>query len=188
MKASSGMTKDAIAKALKSLCQHKRFDKISIADITNECHLNRQSFYYHFADKYELLSWIYYNECFADAVEEITFENWDSRVEQILKTMVDNQKFYVNTICREESIFRNYLYDITHTLFVEAATDLDVDHKLSEEDKNFFAQFFSFGLCGIVITWAKSGMKTPPAVLTRRLKEMEYHCQKLAFCKYMDRH
>lgn len=42
--AESLITKKAIAGGLMELCQHKRFEKISIADITNICGLNRQTF------------------------------------------------------------------------------------------------------------------------------------------------
>lgn len=188
MKSNSMMTKNAIANALKDLCSHKKFEKISIMDITDACQLNRQSFYYHFADKYELLSWIYYQECFADAVEEITFENWDRHMQDILETMVANKSFYVNTIKQDENIFREYLYNITHTLFFEAATALDESHKLTDEDKSFFAQFFAFGICGVVITWAKEGMKIAPNVVAGRLKQMERHCQNLAFLRYTSQH
>ena len=45
------ITKKAIAAALKQVCREKPFDKISIADITAVCGLNRQTFYYHFQDK-----------------------------------------------------------------------------------------------------------------------------------------
>ena len=41
----SFITKKAIASALKELCRTKPFEKISIADITSICHLNRQTFY-----------------------------------------------------------------------------------------------------------------------------------------------
>ena len=54
---SSAITKSALCDSLKKLCEQKPFDKISISDITGECGLNRQSFYYHFQDKYELLSY-----------------------------------------------------------------------------------------------------------------------------------
>lgn len=40
----SNITKHAIAAALKELCREKSFDKISIADITSTCGLNRQTF------------------------------------------------------------------------------------------------------------------------------------------------
>ena len=81
------ITKKAIATALKSLILEKPFDKISIADLTKACGLNRQTFYYHFQDKYELLTWIYYTEGFAFVVEDITFENWDQKILLLLNIM-----------------------------------------------------------------------------------------------------
>ena len=51
-------TKRILAAALKQLTCRKSFDKITIADITQQSGYNRQTFYYHFRDKYELLNWI----------------------------------------------------------------------------------------------------------------------------------
>ena len=56
------LSKEAIINSFKQLMRKKSFDKISISDITNNCYLNRQTFYYHFQDKYELMNYIYYNE------------------------------------------------------------------------------------------------------------------------------
>lgn len=50
------ITKKAIASGIKELTQKKSFNKISIRDITDQCGLNRQTFYYHFQDKYELIN------------------------------------------------------------------------------------------------------------------------------------
>ncbi|MFQ8833035.1 MAG: TetR family transcriptional regulator [Ruthenibacterium lactatiformans] len=94
----SNITKHAIAAALKELCREKSFDKISIADITSTCGLNRQTFYYHFEDKYELLNWIYYTEGFARLVDGITLENWDSHIAVLFETMRADKKFYENTV------------------------------------------------------------------------------------------
>ena len=49
-------TKRILAAALKQLTCRKSFDKITIADITQQSGYNRQTFYYHFRDKYELLN------------------------------------------------------------------------------------------------------------------------------------
>ena len=53
------ITKRAIVDALKELTQTKTFDKISVKDISLQCGINRQTFYYHFEDKFILLKWIY---------------------------------------------------------------------------------------------------------------------------------
>lgn len=51
------LTKDAIAKALTDLLQERPIEKITIKDITDRCGINRQTFYYHFSDIYDLMEW-----------------------------------------------------------------------------------------------------------------------------------
>ena len=101
--------------------------KIAIGDITAACGLNRQTFYYHFQDKYELLDWIYYEECFVPILDGITFDNWHLRIKQLLDTLKKEKGFYGNVIKNAPEGFRNYLYSITSTLFEEAASALDAE-------------------------------------------------------------
>lgn len=56
----ANITKMALADSLKKLMVEKAFNKISVGDIVEGCGLTRQSFYYHFKDKYDLMNWIYY--------------------------------------------------------------------------------------------------------------------------------
>ena len=46
-----------LAKSLKELMANQPFEKLSVSDITNNCSLHRQTFYYHFADTYALMDW-----------------------------------------------------------------------------------------------------------------------------------
>ncbi len=55
------ITKKAIAVSLKDLMKKKSLAKITVSDIVKNCNLNRQTFYYHFKDKYDLLHWIISN-------------------------------------------------------------------------------------------------------------------------------
>ena len=59
----SELTKKALAVSLKKLLSKKELSKITISNITDECGVNRQTFYYHFKDIYDLLEWIYKNMC-----------------------------------------------------------------------------------------------------------------------------
>ena len=58
----SQITKNALAASLKKLLSKKELSKITITNITEECGVNRQTFYYHFKDIYDLLEWIFTNE------------------------------------------------------------------------------------------------------------------------------
>ena len=91
-------------KALKKLLSRKELSKITISNITDECGVNRQTFYYHFKDIYDLLEWIYKNE----VIDEIDNkdEDWQQRFLYIFKYVLKNKEFVKNTY---NSISREYL-------------------------------------------------------------------------------
>lgn len=51
------ITKQAIASATHDLMARKSLDKITVKDIVTECHITRQTFYYHFKDILDLFEW-----------------------------------------------------------------------------------------------------------------------------------
>ncbi len=54
----SQTTKRALEASLKKLLLQKPLNKITINDITEDCGVNRMTFYYHFKDIYDLVDWI----------------------------------------------------------------------------------------------------------------------------------
>lgn len=181
----SMITKQAIAQGLKQLTKEKSFDKISISDITSICGLNRQTFYYHFEDKFELINWIYYNDIFNDLIQDITLDNWHKHFQALLETMKKEAWFYKNTIKCQQEYFEEYLFNITKELFMAAIEELDSDNKLEEEDKQFFSEFFTHGICGIVVDWVKRGMKEEPAHIARHAKQLAIYSEKAAYLRYI---
>lgn len=53
----SEITKHALAQSLKKILAKKPLNKITISDITEDCGINRMTFYYHFKDIYDLAEW-----------------------------------------------------------------------------------------------------------------------------------
>lgn len=58
----SEITKKALVSSLIALCDEKKLNKITVQDIVNKCGVNRNTFYYHFADIYDLLDYMFRNE------------------------------------------------------------------------------------------------------------------------------
>lgn len=52
-------TKESLGNALKKMLTIKPIDKITVKDLVEECGVNRQTFYYHFDDVYDLLEWVF---------------------------------------------------------------------------------------------------------------------------------
>ena len=62
----SEQTKREIAGAFKTLLENTSFQKVNVSDITAQTGVSRKSFYYHYRDKYDLVSDIFSREFLKD--------------------------------------------------------------------------------------------------------------------------
>lgn len=178
------ITKYALAASLKSLITENNFDKVTIADITGNCGLNRQTFYYHFADKQELLYWIYDNEAFTLTCD-LNMENWGAKFNDFLKLLRKDRLFYINTIKCSDDYFEKYLNKILEELFARAAYELDGD-ELEKKEIELVARFFSRGVSGVVIDWILGGMKQDEDEFTRMTYRLVENVKKTAYKRYTE--
>ena len=89
----SSITKQALAAALKALMQEMPFEKVSVSHICQKCSMNRQSFYYHFQDKYELLNWIF-DMAFIGRIQPETQEQSMQELTALFGILYNDRTFY----------------------------------------------------------------------------------------------
>ena len=164
------ITVTALETALKDIMRQTPFEKITVSDITNRCQLNRQTFYYHFADKYALLGQIYKQEIF------------DPFTDGLFETMAADAALYKNAVLHADDEFRRFLFQSAATLFRDAVAKLNLRSGLqvSEEEQHFIADFFAYGITGTVLDWVRSGMRKTPDQLAAQLRHLAADCQKVA--------
>ena len=73
----SQTTKRALEASLKKLLLQKPLNKITINDITEDCGVNRMTFYYHFKDIYDLVDWILVEDASKILEGRQSFETWN---------------------------------------------------------------------------------------------------------------
>ena len=174
MEQKKDLTKKLIAESFQSLLEKHPFDKITIRMITDQAGLIRPTFYNHFQDKYELLSYIYLHELFADITKGVNYDNWYERLEGFLVNMLKDKRFYSNTLKSNEKIFEHYLFRSMHKLFIRFFYHaVAITRKRSDKAK-FFADFYSHGYCGIIIDWATGGMRETPHDVMLKMRELAY--------------
>ena len=177
--AASDITKKALAESLKALGAKKIFDKITVADITDYCGVNRQTFYYHFNDKYELLGWIYTQELFIPLTEDLNLANWTEKIFELLQYMKNQRKFIMNTIKSSNNFFAEYLQKVFMELFIKEIEDMDLYRQLVEDERKIYAKFFAYGLCGVIVEWANDGMKKDEKELSDMLERMAHNIERM---------
>ena len=163
-------TKKAFATSLKKLLSQKPLDKIKITDITEDCEVNRQTFYYHFKDIYDLLEWVYTNDATRAIGDKKTYDTWQEGLYEIFKYILDNKSFVLNTynsLSRE--YLERYLYNETYLLLIGVVEEKAKGMSIKDKDKSFIADFYKYGFVGLVLEWVRKGMKEEPAEIIERL-------------------
>ena len=184
----SQITKKAIAEGMKELTKKKSFDKITVTDITQICGLNRQTFYYHFQDKFELVNWIYYNELIVIVIDNLTYDNCINKVLQMLTRMKKEDYFYMNTLkASVKNEFEEYLFKVISELFCDIINRIAKNSTMIEEEIRFIAEFYAFGMTGTIISWATKGMKETPEYITTQLENLAYGTEKFATARYQEK-
>jgi len=74
------ITKKALAASLKCLMEVAPLSRISVRDIVDDCGVNRQTFYYHFRDKYEPVNRIYKTEAVESIADARDYAHWTERI------------------------------------------------------------------------------------------------------------
>ena len=179
--AESILTKQAIAHSLKALSQDKPFDKISVGEIADNANINRQTFYYHFPDKFSLLKWIYMNDLLLPNLSDLSFDNWDAKFYNVMKAMENDKPFYINTIMHAEDYIRQYMLSNSESIINRAIDLLDDNSRVSAEERTFISRFFSHGICGMIMEWATGGMQIDCELMSKYMKNMLISCENAAF-------
>lgn len=169
----SQVTKHVLAESIKALMEKKPLSKISIGDITEHCGINRQTFYYHFKDKYDLVNWIYRTD-----TEEyiVDFKDSSHCIEGLCKLCVyiqKNKKFYINALNTPgQNSFQEYLQEFIRNLVLSLINEIKGDKELSQEDIDFIADFYTFAVVGFIIQGAKKGLTESPEKKIARIKNI----------------
>ena len=179
--AEAALTKRAIANSLKELSEETAFDKISVGDISARCRINRQTFYYHFQDKYDLLTWIYYEDYFDPNLVDVSLENWDKCVCGLLSSLRKDKAFCVNTIKHAGSYIIQYMLNDTEMIITKAIDTIDQNSIVCDTERHFLSRFLSYGICGILTEWVTEGMQTDPKEMSAYMLKMLKHCENAAY-------
>ena len=166
----SQTTKRALEASLKKLLLQKPLNKITINDITEDCGVNRMTFYYHFKDIYDLVEW----SCLEDArkalEEKKTYETWQQGFIQLFEAVRENKPFIMNVYrCVHREQVEKYLKPLVDNLLLGVINEEAAGMTVRDEDKSFIAQVYSYVFVGLMLDWIRDDMREDPEALVGRL-------------------
>ena len=168
----SQVTKRALEQSLKNLLLKKPLTKITVGDITEDCGINRMTFYYHFKDIYDLVEW----SCLEDAKraleEKKTYDTWQGFL-QIFKAVQENKPFILNVYrCVHREQVEKYLQPLVDQLLLNVINEEAAGITVRDEDKQFIAQVYSYMFIGLMLDWIKDDMREDPQQIVEKLSKL----------------
>jgi probable dihydroxyacetone kinase regulator len=166
-------TKRALAASLRKLLENKTLDKITVRDITDDCQVNRQTFYYHFEDVYDLLEYVFESDADKYLPKVIVYDRWKEDVVYYFKYLYDNRDFAISLF---HSNSRDYLLKYYHDKLkfcVESfAKIVSGDMIIEKGDFDFVVELYTNAVVGIISQWLGGGMAIPDWFTTDRCMEV----------------
>lgn len=162
----SNITKQALARTMKSLMAQQPFSKINVGDICEACGMSRKSFYYHFKDKHDLVNWVFYTE-FIQAIQTKDYLTSWGLITDICRYFYSEREFYRNALeIQGQNSFRSYFSETMEPFLILLTQDLFQDI----EDPQFYITFFSDALLAAIIRWLTGPECLPPEKFLSQLK------------------
>lgn len=150
-------TKRLLADTLIELLSQKPLDKITVKELVEKCHVNRQTFYYNFQDIYDLVGWIFTEK--ASAMLPKTEADWRGSLGEVLQSMLENKRLILNAYhALDYLLTQRYLAEWLRPTMAQIVEEQSRGHNIIEEDREFIVEVYVFGMIGIVMNWVEHGM------------------------------
>lgn len=162
--------KNLLAEELKEKMRHKPLDKITVREITEGCGVNRQTFYYHFEDIYDLLKWVYQQEIILLMKRQEVVKNWQDALLVLLDYLTKNRDFCLNTLSSVgyRNLRRFFYQDINGIvkLLQPLSSDSDSDFR------DFLAHFYTVSLGTLMESWLLGEIDKSPQQIIEYLEKI----------------
>lgn len=154
-------TKRKFADAFLELVVQKGIENIKVSELTALTGLSRESFYYHFKDKYDLMAWIYGQQKMSIVAEYMGKESWAVTVARVLRLIREYSHFYRKGFSDQAYYnLEKVMTDFTIQLFEKFVFERKGNIALTEQER-FAIQFNAHGAVCMTKMWVGQGMKTP---------------------------
>ena len=155
----SEITKRALATSLKKLLSQKELTKISIKDITDDCGIQRQTFYYHFDNIYDLMSKAFEYELVHESriYEEVT---WEYAINSFLQWMKENRVIIRNILANAELPYlKRAMYPLIAKSISCGSFVQENEQSAIKQQEEFCINFLTIGITQYVLEWVESDFR-----------------------------
>ena len=169
----SSLTRRVIMESLLKLLDERPLSKISIKDIVEDCGINRNTFYYHFADLPDLVEAIVRDE--ADRILEgyHGVSSLEECIAAAMKLSTDHKRAVMHIYNSDNrDIYERYLMEICDHVATAFIDNMIAGRPVGEGDRAVIIQSYKCELFGHIVDWLSQGMRHDLQAQFMRLCEL----------------
>lgn len=163
-------TKMHLVNALRKLMKEKPFDKITVKELLDATNITRPTFYYHFDDIYDLMTWMFKRDLAALRVKCEDCVTWNDGVLILLRYLEQNRAVCLsayNGIGRDT--LERFLRESGMELMSQYVSILLVDIPAKPEDVVYITEFYTDALACAMSRWLRFPCNRTPEQMVEQL-------------------
>lgn len=166
-------TKIAIQKEFIKMLNETSLHNITVTSLSKRCQINRNTFYYHYTDLYQLLSEIFESELDIVIDEYNDTLSWEESFLLATHFALENKKaiYHIYNSLRREDL-EKYIYDVSGNVMHRYVNKVNEDIGASEQDVLLIANFYQCALTEMVLQWIIKKMKDDPKKVIGRIGQL----------------
>lgn len=164
-------SKAALAVALKQALATTPLAKVTVSGLAAAAGVNRQTFYSHFSDVYDLARWVFATEVANHIMAHASYDQWADGFSELLNYMQQNhdQAYAVIRSLRHDELERFFHRSLRNMMQVIVG-ELDDGLTLRPDDREFVIDHYTLAVLGHLLHWLATDMRDNPYVLIERLE------------------
>lgn len=164
-------TKAFIVQTARQLMRQRDFEAITVEGITSACHISRNTFYYHFDDKYHMLNWMFQQEIQPVLDTNRTQGRWGESIPALCGLMREDPALYTRLMrALTPDSLPGLLLQYYKRTILESADWYFQRRNISGEEAEAVALYYAYGVVGSLAEWIRRGMRMDPERVRRTIQ------------------
>lgn len=180
-------TKMLLANTLKNLLEKKSFSKVTVTEIITLSKVNRNTFYYHFEDIYDLLRWLLEQEAINIVKDYDSKDEIDMAINFTLSYIEKNRSFLKNILFSvgEKDLRRFFSKDFREIIgnFIKIDEE-ELGIKINDQYRNVLTMYLTEAIAGLLIESLNKKYEISNAKITSYIKTISTSSIKASLMAY----
>ncbi|MBR5094751.1 MAG: TetR/AcrR family transcriptional regulator C-terminal domain-containing protein [Oscillospiraceae bacterium] len=148
----------------------KPIGKITVKDLVEICGVNRQTFYYHFDDVYDLLEWVFEEDANRVLPKKVIYDHWREDMLIYLEYLQENSAFTLNVYNSDSRLYMlRYLEGKMEACIRSFAVIVSEGMDIERQDFEFVVKYYAKCAIGLIAQWMDLGVQMPPEFTMDRI-------------------